>query len=66
MVVDVLPASYEFSIVPAVGSSLPVHLGASGKALIAYLSDQELSNGSLLKRQITLCKMSMLFPILMC
>jgi DNA-binding IclR family transcriptional regulator len=43
MVVDVLPASHEFSIVPAVGSSLPVYLGASGKALIAYLSDQELS-----------------------
>ena len=43
IVVDVLPASHEFSIVPAVGSSLPVHLGASGKALIAYLSDQELN-----------------------
>ena len=36
VVVDVIPASHEFSIVPAVGSALPIHIGASGKALMAF------------------------------
>ncbi|HEX9584508.1 MAG TPA: IclR family transcriptional regulator [Gammaproteobacteria bacterium] len=36
IIVDVIPADHEFSIVPAVGSALPIHLGASGKALMAF------------------------------
>ena len=42
VVVDVIPADHEFSIVPAVGSALPIHLGASGKALVAYLPGEEI------------------------
>lgn len=42
VVVDMIPANHEFSIVPAVGSTLPVHLGASGKALVAYLPTEEI------------------------
>lgn len=42
VVVDVIPADHEFSIVPAVGSTLPIHLGASGKALLAYLPADEI------------------------
>ena len=42
VVVDVIPADHEFSIVPAVGSALPIHLGASGKALVAFLPTEEI------------------------
>ena len=42
VVVDVIPADHEFSIVPAVGSALPIHIGASGKALVAFLPAEEI------------------------
>ena len=42
VVVDVIPAGHEFSIVPAVGSALPIHIGASGKALVAFLPAGEI------------------------
>ena len=42
VVVDVIPADHEFSIVPAVGSALPIHLGASGKALVACMPVDEI------------------------
>ena len=42
VVVDVIPAEHEFSIVPAVGSALPIHIGASGKALVAYQPTEEI------------------------
>lgn len=40
VVVDVIPANHEFSIVPAIGSALPIHLGASGKALMAFFKPE--------------------------
>ena len=42
VVVDVIPTDHEFSIVPAVGSALPIHIGASGKALVAFLPAEEI------------------------
>ena len=42
VVVDVIPAGHEFSIVPAVGSALPIHIGASGKALVAFQPADEI------------------------
>ncbi|TFH48001.1 MAG: IclR family transcriptional regulator, partial [Lysobacterales bacterium] len=41
IVVDVIPASHEFSIIPAVGSALPIHIGASGKALMAFFRPED-------------------------
>jgi DNA-binding IclR family transcriptional regulator len=34
--VDILPGTHELSVIPAVGSAVPIHAGASGKVLLAY------------------------------
>jgi DNA-binding IclR family transcriptional regulator len=34
--VDIFPGTHVLSVVPAVGSAVPIHAGASGKVLLAY------------------------------
>lgn len=41
IVVDVLEAPHELSVVPMIGTMQPVYAGASGKVIMAHLSDEE-------------------------
>lgn len=41
IVVDVLEAPHELSVVPMVGSVQPIYAGASGKVFMAYFSEEE-------------------------
>lgn len=37
---DMLPGTHELSVIPAIGSAVPIHAGASGKVLLAYSPDE--------------------------
>lgn len=37
---DMLPGTHELSVIPAIGSAVPIHAGASGKVLLAHSPDE--------------------------
>lgn len=37
---DMLPGTHELSVIPAIGSAVPIHAGASGKVLLAYSPEE--------------------------
>jgi DNA-binding IclR family transcriptional regulator len=37
---DMLSGTHELSVIPAIGSAVPIHAGASGKVLLAYSPDE--------------------------
>lgn len=39
--IDALAAPHELCVVPVLGSALPIYTGASGKVIMAYMSDEE-------------------------
>lgn len=41
IVIECIPANHEFSIVPAIGSAVPIHMGATGKALMAWMHPEQ-------------------------
>lgn len=41
VVIDVVPAKHELSVVPTIGSAHPIYAGASGKVFMAFMSDDE-------------------------